>query len=184
MDISGVLSLKDFIAELAITISTGGNLVMNFPPDKNGRVLPIFEERLRDIGKFIGAHEEAIYTTKPWIFQNDTDSTIWYTSRLRNASGFDPYRYYNPQQENNTIIYAFVLEWPIDNIVSMPLIIPTRKTTITLLGTNISLPVVLDFDGGMETSIAGISAPLFPSLDVFVLKIEYAADQNVNPLED
>lgn len=51
---------------------------MNFGPDHNGRVLPIFEERLRDIGTFVNAHEEAIFETKPWIYQNDSDSTVWY----------------------------------------------------------------------------------------------------------
>uniref|UniRef100_A0A914DYE2 C-type lectin domain-containing protein n=1 Tax=Acrobeloides nanus TaxID=290746 RepID=A0A914DYE2_9BILA len=155
---------------------------MNIGPDHNGRVLPIFEERLRDIGAFVNAHSEAIFATKPWIYQNDSDSAVWYTSKLRSTTGFDPYRLYNPQQQNNTIIYAFVLDWPENNLVNLPHILPTAQTKVTLFGANgqnISLnynqPLALN--GGIQVDISSISLRRFPSTDAFVLRIEYAANQ-------
>ena len=36
--------------------------------------------------------------------------------------------------------------------------------------------------GGIQIDISGLSLTKFPSTDVFVLKIEYAADQNVKLL--
>ena len=33
--------------------SCGGNLLMNFGPTADGRIVPIFEERLRQMGMFI-----------------------------------------------------------------------------------------------------------------------------------
>uniref|UniRef100_A0A914CSZ8 alpha-L-fucosidase n=1 Tax=Acrobeloides nanus TaxID=290746 RepID=A0A914CSZ8_9BILA len=165
------------------TMGVRGNYLLNFGPDHNGRVLPIFEERLRGIGSFVNAHNEAIFATKPWIFQNDSDSTIWYTSQVRNDTGLDPYRLYNNQTQDNTIIYAFVLEWPIDNLVNLQLVIPTTKTTVNLFGSNgqnITLPWTQPFqlNGGIQIDITGVSLNKFPSTDAFVLKIEYAADQN------
>lgn len=43
-------SLEDLVKELVITVSTGGNLLMNVGPTKDGIIAPIFEERLRGIG--------------------------------------------------------------------------------------------------------------------------------------
>ena len=67
--------LSYLISRLVSVIATGGNYLINIGPDANGRILPIFEERLRDLGTFVNAHEDAIFATKPWIFQND--SSIW-----------------------------------------------------------------------------------------------------------
>ena len=44
-------TLKDLIRELVITVSTGGNLLMNVGPTKDGMIPAIFEERLRGVGK-------------------------------------------------------------------------------------------------------------------------------------
>ena len=45
---------------------------MNVGPTHDGRIAPIFEERLRDVGAWLKVNGEAIYSTKPWTHQNDT----------------------------------------------------------------------------------------------------------------
>lgn len=67
-----VLTLKELIAELARTISCGGNMLLNVGPDARGRIAPIFEERLRQLGRFVDANREAIFGTRPWIRQNES----------------------------------------------------------------------------------------------------------------
>lgn len=51
---------------------------MNIGPTKEGTIIPVFEERLRDVGKWLSINGEAIYKSRPWKFQNDTVTpNIW-----------------------------------------------------------------------------------------------------------
>jgi len=58
--------------ECAYVDSCGGNLLMNVGPTGDGRIAPIFEERLRQFGSWMSVNEEAVYATRPWRYQNDT----------------------------------------------------------------------------------------------------------------
>lgn len=53
--LSEYLTLSELVKELAITVSCGGNLLMNVGPTKDGIISPIFEERLRGMGIFSNA---------------------------------------------------------------------------------------------------------------------------------
>jgi len=51
---------------------------MNVGPTADGIIAPIFEERLRQFGQWLGVNGEAIYASKPWTAQNDTVTpNIW-----------------------------------------------------------------------------------------------------------
>lgn len=71
------MELDEIVGLLARTISCGGNLLLNVGPDKYGRIIPIFEDRLRLLGRFVAVHDEAIFGTKPWVYQKDTED-VWY----------------------------------------------------------------------------------------------------------
>lgn len=70
--LSDFLSTHELIKELASTVSCGGNMLLNVGPTHDGRIAPIFEERLRQIGSWLEINGEAIYASKPWTYQNDT----------------------------------------------------------------------------------------------------------------
>lgn len=98
------LTSKDLIKELVITVSCGGNILVNVGPTKSGIIEPIYVDRLREMGKWLRTNAEAIYDTVPWQYQNDTETPdIWYTSRLNEK---------NPKRTN---LYAIVLEYPYDS---------------------------------------------------------------------
>lgn len=85
-----------------ITVSTGGNILINIGPTQNGLIQPIFVERLRGVGKWLHTNGEAIYESRPWLYQNDTkQKDIWYTSKLGD--------------NGRTIVYAIVLDYPYDS---------------------------------------------------------------------
>ncbi len=56
---------------------------MNVGPTKEGTIVPIFEERLRDFGAWMKINGDAIYASKPWKHQNDTTTPgVWYAVSL------------------------------------------------------------------------------------------------------
>lgn len=62
---------------------------VNVGPTKAGTIEVIFEERLRQMGKWLSINGEAIYSSKPWKYQNDTVTNgVWYTTtKSDNSSG-------------------------------------------------------------------------------------------------
>ena len=81
-------TVEEVIANMAQTVSCGGNILINVGPTSDGRIIPLFEERLLQWGEWLKVNGEAIYESKPWTHQNDTvTSDVWYTQRGGNVYG-------------------------------------------------------------------------------------------------
>ncbi|XP_037088159.1 alpha-L-fucosidase-like [Pollicipes pollicipes] len=94
ISLASIRSMEELTRELAETVSCGGNLLLNVGPTHDGRIVPIFEERLRQMGQWLNISGEAIYASRPWVHQNDSVTPgVWYT-----------------QREGR--VYAIVLDWP------------------------------------------------------------------------
>ena len=119
MNLADILSMEELISTLVTTVSCGGNLLMNVGPNSDGIIEPIFEERLRSVGDWLHINGDAIYSSSPWICQNDTlASDIWYTKKSSN-------------------VFAFILSWKTSFILGC--VSPSLNMKMSLLGYNDSI---------------------------------------------
>lgn len=100
MVISDVADEAEIISELVQTVSLGGNYLLNIGPTKDGLIVPIFQERLLAVGKWLSINGEAIYASKPWRVQSEKNTSVWYTSK-----GSD--------------VYAIFLHWPENGVLNL-----------------------------------------------------------------
>uniref|UniRef100_A0A8D0GGJ7 Alpha-L-fucosidase n=1 Tax=Sphenodon punctatus TaxID=8508 RepID=A0A8D0GGJ7_SPHPU len=145
--LSDYLKIEELVTQLVKTVSCGGNLLMNIGPTHDGRIAAIFEERLRQMGVWLGVNGEAIYGTKPWRAQNDTLTPgVWYT--------------FKPKED---LIYAIFLHWPISGtlVLGEPKTI-AGKTEVKLLGHGDLLKWISLGEKGMVVNVPQIAFHQLP----------------------
>ena len=115
-----VIGIEQLLSTMVETVSCGGNILMNVGPTGDGRIVPIFEERLRQLGSWMDVNGEAIYSSVSWTHQNDTiTSNVWCTSKYA-TDGLN--------------IYAILLFWPTTGTLELGSSVATDQTTVSMLG--------------------------------------------------
>jgi len=114
-NIEDMLSIQEILFQIISTVSCGGNVLLNVGPTSEGEIIPLFQERLLQVGSWLQVNGDAIYATKPWRAQNDTESNVWYTSK-------------------NETVYAILLDWPLNNTVVLSQPIPGFNFNVQMLG--------------------------------------------------
>ena len=80
------LAVDEFLQHFSYTqlllvflmFSCGGNLLLNIGPTKEGIIVPVFQERLLEMGNWLKINGEAIYSSRPWRAQKDSVAlNVW-----------------------------------------------------------------------------------------------------------
>jgi alpha-L-fucosidase len=107
------MSTRDLVLLLVDTVSKGGNLCLNVGPTADGRIPVIQEERLAQVGDWLGVNGAAIYGSSKWRAISEGVS-VRYTS-------------------TPDAVYAISIGWPGDELILREPK-PGRETHIELLG--------------------------------------------------
>ena len=144
--LAAMLSAADLVAELVQTTAWNGTLVVNIGPTADGRIAPIFEERLASLGGWLAANGAAIYGTRPWqgALPSGSEPPPSPPSRRRlkshgsaggasdTAAAASVYYTATPDQRR---VYAIAVAWPEGGTLKLSVPRPASTTKATLLST-------------------------------------------------
>ena len=153
INIENVLSIEELIATIAEIVSCNGNVLVNVGPTKEGTICPIFQERMIQMGQWLSVNGEAIYKTRPFLYQNDSLSPldngpqVWYTM-------------------NSNYVYATALGWPKNGLLTLGDIKLSSTSKVQLLGYNKPLKTI-EFEVTNAAQLDSVTIQ-FPPLDKFI----------------
>eukprot|EP00105_Crassostrea_gigas_P005877 XP_011419622.1 PREDICTED: alpha-L-fucosidase [Crassostrea gigas] len=164
IQIEDVLTIEELLAEIAETVSYGGNILINVGPTADGVIIPVFEERLRQMGQWLKVNGEAIYETQPWFEAKDniTFPGVWYTTK---------------KQGNSTAVYGIVTFWPQDNKILLGVPVTTATTRVTMLGVKEPLKWSVFKNVAMQIEFPVLSYNQMPCKWAWVIKMENLKNQ-------
>ncbi|CAL8071071.1 unnamed protein product [Orchesella dallaii] len=134
--LSDFLTREELISTIVQMVACGGNILVNVEPTKEGTIAVIMEERLLQMGAWLGINGEAIYGSVPWTRQRDTVAKgVWYTTN-----------------KDKSKVYAMVLNWP-GTKITLGSITSNSKMTVQMLGASGDLQWRRAEGGGIEISV-------------------------------
>ncbi|XP_076115657.1 alpha-L-fucosidase-like [Mytilus galloprovincialis] len=157
--LSDYFTMNELLTQVAQTVSCNGNILINVGITKEGTISPLYQDYLLKLGAWLEVNGEAIYGSRPWLYQNDTvNGDVWYTSK---EIGSDVY------------VYAIMVSWPkYNNTLVLGSSIKTSTTTvINMLGYDGNFSWKPNEYGGINVTIPAIPINMLPNKEAWVIRI-------------
>lgn len=128
---------------------------MNIGPKADGTIAPIFQERLKEIGSWLKVNGEAVYSSS--------------VNKKAQKDTTNPEVYYTVKGSN---IYAFLLKWPMDNIIRLGVPKPKSPASkVNMLGVEKSLEWKYEKLHGLEIPLPRMHPQQMPCQWIWVLRM-------------
>ncbi len=152
-------STKVLVLQLIDKVSRGGNFLLDIGPDEHGKIPPIMQERLLQMGDWLKINGEAIYNTVRWKttsqwsegrkdykYKNEHPTDNWKTGgdvmlklTVDPDSGYAVKQCFFTYNKTNNNLYALLPKWPSDKKFTIQNLTLKPGTKIELLETHDAL---------------------------------------------
>jgi len=147
-------STQSLVLQLIDKVSRGGNFLLDIGPDEHGKIPPIMQERLLQMGEWLTINGEAIYGTTRW-----KENSQW-TAGNRNYKdrsgdmllkitvdpdpGYAVKEVFYTYNAKTNCLYAMLPRYPDNHEVKLRSVILPAETKVTLLSTTQKLDWKID----------------------------------------
>jgi len=176
-------SAQSLVLQLIDKVSRGGNFLLDIGPDEHGKIPPIMEERLLQIGEWLKINGEGIYNTVRWRWPsqwsagntnykpNNSSGDLLLKLTVDPDPGYAVKEVFYTYNENSNSLYAIFPKYPSDKKVVLKNITLPAGVVINFLSTKNNLSWKQDGENVVIT---------LPDYDPNAMKAPYAYVVKIN----